>query len=1174
MTNHPTTPPPNRTIPESWLPVARVGWLIYALLVLTIHIVGTPHYFELLQSPDSLTIGAWERPTIGDAAALPTLGWTLGGYARYITTWAVLYGIVLYAAGVFVFWRRSHEVVALLVSITLLSQSLGENSIDYLLEQQHPLLRWPVEFNQMTGAVLLLWIGYLFPTGRLVPRWTKWPLIGWGIMNFLWFLFPKIPLNHLYGETAEQHLLATFILITSCYLTGLYAQIYRYRHVSTMEERAQTRWVLLGFAANFINTTVRFLPPALFPILNEPGLTRLIHILVGFPLANIAGMATPIALTIALLRYRLWLIDPILNRAMLYTLLTTTVAGIYGIMLFLMQRVLRLWIALPAEIAIFMATATAALLFMPLYNSQRRIIDRTFQRERLDVQTAFRSLQDEIRTIIALPELLQRLVARISDMLHASQGAIYLASVENQFTLTQSHGTPNTLPNSLAIAAEARQQLERGSAVKVSPSPPHALLIPLTAPQTDAGDPLVGILALGRRSNGQPYTRADLTLLETMGVQAGTAITVARLVAQEQVRAAWRASAAGRAATLAAQLPTAPQALLPQLHELATLAHDDLETAHTLRHLADAFTQQGAPLAASLANGYYFLATGHREPATVIVGLRTLVTELAQTPATVWPEAAALHQPLATLLAGLEAVVWTDILPTCTTTNSGKGSERPSLTSGWGEPLPNELHEPPSDDAVAELHLAQQSLQSAVAGLAAYEQTATVDEQLGLLVQTLDQLNTLIHYLPGALSPPLQTLVQRIAEHWSTLLTRQAAALRRQAQVVASLNTRQIFAPPHDGDEPRATVLLTLVNRGRGEATQLRVTLATAATATIASRDGGFAQQTLARLLPGERRDVALPFVPTESGSQPLHFTIHYNDEEAAEKRVQYRAVVHLLPVGDEFQPIPNPYVAGAPLRPQSSTFVGRHGDLQFIAGALANREGNMALVLTGERRMGKTSLLQQLLVQLDARYVPVYLDCQALAIEPGLGHLLFDLAEAIALAVGLPTPDTADFVERPSAYFERTFLPQVQQRLGERRLLLLFDEFEELEERVDRERLEPEFFPYLRHLIQHSGLATSANLAVLFAGTHQLHELNPDYWSAFFNVAPPPAAALCNPRRHAPDLGAGCAQPALRRPGIGPDAAPHRRPSLFFTVALSCCRQCGKPRNGPMSPLATFTAR
>ncbi|MCB0127820.1 MAG: hypothetical protein KDE58_36395, partial [Caldilineaceae bacterium] len=424
---------------------------------------------------------------------------------------------------------------------------------------------------------------------------------------------------------------------------------------------------------------------------------------------------------------------------------------------------------------------------------------------------------------------------------------------------------------------------------------------------------------------------------------------------------------------------------------------------------ADAFGQRGEPLAASLANGYYFLATGNREPATVIVGLRTLVTELAETPPTIWPEAAALHRPLAALLAGLEAVVWTDILPTCNT-----------MTDDIETPAPTE-------DAVAELHLAQQSLQSAVAGLAAYEQTATVDEQLGLLVQTLDQLNTLIHYLPGALSPPLQTLVQRVAEHWSTLLTRQAAALRRQAQVVATLHTRQLFAPQPDGDEPRATVLLTLVNRGRGEATQLRVALTTTST-TTAETENELSQQTLTRLLPGERHDLALSFVPTDmptdaptDSSQPLHFVIHYSDEEAADKTLHYRDVVHWLPPGGQFQPIPNPYVAGAPLRPQSSTFVGRRGDLQFIADALANRESNMALVLTGERRMGKTSLLQQLLVKLDAIHVPVYLDCQALAIEPGLAHLLFDLAEAIALAVGLPTPNTADFAERPSAYFERT---------------------------------------------------------------------------------------------------------------------------------------------------------
>ncbi|HRW11360.1 MAG TPA: GAF domain-containing protein, partial [Caldilineaceae bacterium] len=536
MTNHPTTPPPNRMIPQSWLPVARVGWLIYALVVLTIHVVGTPHYVAQLQAPESLTVGAWERPTIGDAAALSALGWSLATYARYITLWAVLYGACLFGAGVFVFWRRSHEVVAVIVSLTLISFSLGGNSIDYLLQQRNPLWHWPVEFNQMLGAVLLLWIGYLFPDGRLVPRRSKWPMLAWGVMNLLWLFFPEIPLNHIYGKTAERHPLATLLLLNAFYLSGLYAQFYRYRHVSSAVEQSQTRWILFGFCMNFVAATVRFLPLAIGPTFTEPGAPRVLHILLGMPVANLAGMVAPITFVIALLRYRLWLIDPILNRAMHYTLLTATMAGIYGAVLFLAQRMLRLWLAIPAELAVVIATATAALLFMPAYHTLRRLIDRTFQRERLDVQTAFRSLQEEIRTLIALPELLQRLVARITDMLHATHGAIYLAEVESQFTLAQRQGTSGTLPSSLAITAEERQQLERGSAVKVPASFPHALLIPLTAPQTDTGDPLVGILALGRRGNGQPYGRSDLTLLETMGVQAGTALTVARLVAVEQAQ--------------------------------------------------------------------------------------------------------------------------------------------------------------------------------------------------------------------------------------------------------------------------------------------------------------------------------------------------------------------------------------------------------------------------------------------------------------------------------------------------------------------------------------------------------------------------------------------------------------------------------------------------------------
>ena len=68
---------------------------------------------------------------------------------------------------------------------------------------------------------------------------------------------------------------------------------------------------------------------------------------------------------------------------------------------------------------------------------------------------------------------------------------------------------------------------------------------------------------------------------------------------------------------------------------------------------------------------------------------------------------------------------------------------------------------------------------------------------------------------------------------------------------------------------------------------------------------------------------------------------------------------------------------------------------------------------------------------------------------------------------------------------------------IGERQLLLLFDEFEELEMRVTSGKLEATIFPFLRHLMQHN-----RDLGFIFVGTHRLESLSSDYWSIFFNIA------------------------------------------------------------------------
>jgi hypothetical protein len=203
------------------------------------------------------------------------------------------------------------------------------------------------------------------------------------------------------------------------------------------------------------------------------------------------------------------------------------------------------------------------------------------------------------------------------------------------------------------------------------------------------------------------------------------------------------------------------------------------------------------------------------------------------------------------------------------------------------------------------------------------------------------------------------------------------------------------------------------------------------------------------------------------------------------------------------FQEIPNPYTPGSPLKPGNPTFLGREDIFNFIQQNASTLGSEMILVLSGERRTGKTSILKQLPVRLnDPHTIPIYVDGLQVGIDPGERNFFLSLTTAIAdgleeSGIFVPRLTPEDLGESPQSAFEQHFLPVVRERIGNRTLLLTIDEFEELGTRVSRGRLPPEIFPYLRHLIQHE-----EQLAFIFAGTHKMEELIGDYWSVLFNIA------------------------------------------------------------------------
>jgi tetratricopeptide (TPR) repeat protein len=190
-----------------------------------------------------------------------------------------------------------------------------------------------------------------------------------------------------------------------------------------------------------------------------------------------------------------------------------------------------------------------------------------------------------------------------------------------------------------------------------------------------------------------------------------------------------------------------------------------------------------------------------------------------------------------------------------------------------------------------------------------------------------------------------------------------------------------------------------------------------------------------------------------------------------------------------------NPYVAGSPLRGEQG-FFGRQDTLDWVARELRNPATN-ALVLFGQRRTGKTSLLLQLqrILPADA-FLPVYFDLQDLATRP-LGQVLADLADTIAEQVDLESPDPAAFDDK-GRFFRRTFLSQLYQALSEdRRPIFLLDEFDVLDQVAEAELPETAaakaLFPFLRRV-----MTEEIRLAFVFVLGRRAEDLSLDFIATF----------------------------------------------------------------------------
>ncbi len=204
-----------------------------------------------------------------------------------------------------------------------------------------------------------------------------------------------------------------------------------------------------------------------------------------------------------------------------------------------------------------------------------------------------------------------------------------------------------------------------------------------------------------------------------------------------------------------------------------------------------------------------------------------------------------------------------------------------------------------------------------------------------------------------------------------------------------------------------------------------------------------------------------------------------------------------LAQLAERHQEIDNPYVVGIPLNAQQAVFVGRTDLSARLETLLLDRQCP-PLLLYGQRRIGKTSLLNNLGRLIAQDIVPLYIDLQGpVALAADHAGFLAALARALQSAaqqerrISLPPLSRADLEADPFPCFD-IWLDTVAQVLAHGTALLMLDEFEALEFALANGRFdEQSVLGMLRHMIQHRPW-----LKVLLAGSHTLDEVQ--RWSAY----------------------------------------------------------------------------
>src|SRR3989440_3383811 len=401
--------------------LARVLWILFALSNLMSLPFGIQAYYS--------QIFATGRSVPAVARALSQMHLTA---AQAAVAFIVIFGLaslVFLVIGALIFWRlwgTSRERLGLLTSFIFIT--IGFTGITGVFEGEtvssNPFLQLAFVISEMSFFVLFPCLAAFlltFPNGRFTPHWS-WLLILLWLGQFAFFM---VSTTGMFADATDS-LLVGVVLVT--WGSTLSIQVYRYMRLYTYSERQQTKWLVFGLASGLLLTAASTILSHLLPQLSRPDspyqllMNNLGGLLLFLPLSLSIG--------IALLRYRLYDIDRIINRTLVYGTLTLTLTAVYVGLAIVLQALLRGVINEGSSVAIVISTLAIATLFQPLRHRLQKSIDRRFYRSKYDAAKIIEAFSARLRSEVDLEQLREELLAAVQETMQPAHVSLWVRPTE------------------------------------------------------------------------------------------------------------------------------------------------------------------------------------------------------------------------------------------------------------------------------------------------------------------------------------------------------------------------------------------------------------------------------------------------------------------------------------------------------------------------------------------------------------------------------------------------------------------------------------------------------------------------------------------------------------------------------------------------------------------------